>query len=348
MTAGPGHGLSDSIAGYAADVLGCPLGRISGVTRFESGNRHLVYRVSYLDEQERAADVVVRVSLGATPVDRSVAEYEARVLEEVGGHIAPEVYDFRPESVWFAMPSVCMQFIPGTSRELSVSTPAELEELGATIGRVHRQPTGALETTGNARSIAAYAGRRLREIVSGIDWVRDPLPPGTQHALRSFAESLERDLDAVLAGESFRTGERLVLLHGDPESGNILWTPSPVLVDWEYARLGDPADEIAYLFDQNGLGAPLREAFWSGYRGVAALREHHEDHLRFRVDWWERVTLLGSTLWWAERLVLKAEAGAVQTAGIAADGTTARPEAYYRDEVDKRVERIEQAQRRLP
>ena len=80
------------------------------------------------------------------------------------------------------------------------------------------------------------------------------------------ADSLETCWEGLRNAESFRTDEMLALLHGDIASGNILWSPDPGLIDWEYTRLGDPADEIAYLFDQNGLTPPRRQAFWRGYR----------------------------------------------------------------------------------
>ena len=41
-----------------------------------------------------------------------------------------------------------------------------------------------------------------------------------------------------------------------PEPADLLWDAEPILIDWEYARLGDPADEIAYTFTQNALSAP--------------------------------------------------------------------------------------------
>lgn len=81
--------------------------------------------------------------------------------------------------------------------------------------------------------------------------------------------------------------EALVLHHGDLGPGNILW-PGPVLIDWEYTRLGDAADEIAYVFDQNGLTPLQRDAFWRGYRPTESVPG--------RVPWWEPVTLLGSAL----------------------------------------------------
>lgn len=52
-----------------------------------------------------------------------------------------------------------------------------------------------------------------------------------------------------------------------------------MLIDWEYTRLGDPADEIAYLFDQNGLDPSRREAFWRNREP-----SYYLDHVTRRLD----------------------------------------------------------------
>ncbi len=101
--------------------------------------------------------------------------------------------------------------------------------------------------------------------------------------------------------------------------------------------MGDPADEIAYLFDQNGLTAPRREAFWRGYR-QGERNEVHLAHVVHRVDWWERLTLFGSTLWWVERWVRRTEADATG----AADPNAPRGQAYYFDHVTRRLDRLNQ------
>jgi thiamine kinase-like enzyme len=136
--------------------------------------------------------------------------------------------------------------------------------------------------------------------------------------------------------QSFSTGETLVLVHGEIAPGNILWAPDPVLIDWEYARLGDPADEVAYLFDQNGLALDQREAFWRGYRdGVSS--QSWLEHLTDRVDFWEPVALLGSTLWWVERWVRRTDADAAGTV----DPDVPRENGYYFDNINRRLDRLE-------
>jgi thiamine kinase-like enzyme len=138
--------------------------------------------------------------------------------------------------------------------------------------------------------------------MSTLAWARDPLPSALQARLMQAADSLAASLESSQDAQSFRTGETLALLHGDIGPGNILWGTDPALIDWEYTRLGDPADEIAYLFDQNALTKPQRQAFWDGYRQSVST-ELRVAHVIDRVDWWEPVTLLGSALWWVERWV---------------------------------------------
>ncbi len=189
-----------------------------------------------------------------------------------------------------------------------------------------------LSTSG---SIESYAEDRLRSILSGLAWVREPLPASIRARLNAAADVVARAFDARRLADSFRTGESLVLLHGDPAGENILWAPDPVLIDWEYARLGDPADEIAYLFDQNGLTAQQREAFWRGYRHGSSVAQLSD--VADRASWWEPATLLGSTLWWVERWVRCCDAEAA--GGV--DPAVSRERDYYFDRLIRRLNRLD-------
>ncbi len=122
----------------------------------------------------------------------------------------------------------------------------------------------------------------------------------------------------------------LRLLHADLGPGNVVRGASPVLIDWEYARIGDPADEIAYLFDQNGLDAPQRDVFFHGYRA--------DDGIGARVAWWEPVTLIGSLLWRVDWWLRRAQADAAGRR----DPSAEREAIYYLDHGARRLDRLEQ------
>jgi aminoglycoside phosphotransferase (APT) family kinase protein len=329
--------LLTAVGAYVSDVVGCSPDRITAMSRFPDGNRHAVHKVSYLGAGDAGKDVVVRVSFDGAPADCAQAQREAIVLERVGGVVAPQLYDFRCTSPWFDTPVMCMEFLAGSPQELGSATPEELTRLGSVVAALHgRAADGLAESWGATGDIASYAESRLESILCGLAWVRAPLPALIRDRLEAAADSLETCWERWREAESFRTDEMLALLHGDIGPGNILWGPDPVLIDWEYTRLGDPADEIAYLLDQNGLTASRRQAFWRGYRESTSSQVRLA-HVARRVDWWERLTLLGSTLWWVERWVRRAEADA---AGVA-DPAVPRKRDYYFNHVIRRLDRLD-------
>ena len=114
-------------------------------------------------------------------------------------------------------------------------------------------------------TLAGYLDARIARIDERLLWVRDPLPVDVQRRLRRARSMLDKSRMSARNSDAFEKGERLVLLHGDVAGGNLLWSPMPVLIDWEYARMGDAADEVAYIFNQNELSVADRLAFWRGY-----------------------------------------------------------------------------------
>jgi aminoglycoside phosphotransferase (APT) family kinase protein len=326
-----------AVRSYVADVTGCAPDEVAAVTRFEDGNRHEVYRVSFLDASGVAEDLVVRVSLGDDGYERSQAEREARVLEKLEGVAAPQLRDVRLSSPWFTTPVLAMQFVPGRSFELSAATSAETERLGSVVAALHALPVDDLAdwSTGPG-TIRSYAESRLKHVLHELPWARDPLPVLLRDRLKHAGDVIRSGWDAQRDDESFRTTDTLALLHGDIAFGNVLWVPDPVLIDWEYARLGDPSDEIAYLFDQNSLDTVHREAFWCGYR-TRVSSELSLASVIERVGWWEGLTLLGSTLWWVERFVRRTEFRAAGTI----DPNVPKDPDHYLDQAVRRLDRLD-------
>ena len=337
MAGFPQDSSCTAVRDYAADVLGCPCDRITAVTRFEDGNRHAVHRISYRDPSGAIRDLVVRVSYGGDPADCAQAEREAAVLRKVGGVAAPLLYDFRCTSRWFDTPAMCMNYLPGRPRELNSASVKEIKRLASIVAWVHDRPVGDLaESLAATGGVTAYAHARMQSIMSTLGWARDPLPAALQVRLRHAADRLATSFEAAQDAESFRSDEPLALLHGDIAFGNVLWSPDPALIDWEYTRLGDPADEIAYLFDQNALTARQRQAFWGGYR-QRVVTQSRLAHIIDRVSWWEPLTLLGSALWWVERWVRRTELDTVS----AVDPAVGREPDYYFNHVMRRLIRLE-------
>lgn len=88
------------------------------------------------------------------------------------------------------------------------------------------------------------------------------------------------------------------LIHGDLSLGNLLWDDdgiTPTLIDWEFARDGDPAEDLAYLVAEQQLPPDLVADIAEGY--IAA----NGDPWAFaRLPAWLPLVTLDAALWWAD------------------------------------------------
>jgi aminoglycoside phosphotransferase (APT) family kinase protein len=319
-------------------VSGCEYGRVDEVQQFATGERHHVFKVSYADASGSHQVVVVRVGAADETRDCAFAEREARVLDLVAGRGAPRVVDFRCSSEWLEAPTLCLTYMPGLTKPLATLARSDAEALGRTIGGVHRVDVGPLGgAAGEPMPRAEYLARRLEQAVtSRVPALIEHVPVGLDGRIERASEAACQRVEAAMATTASDHGA-LVLLHGDPGEENVIWGPSPVLIDWEYARLGDPADEIAYTFVQNALDASRRESFLRGYRVVVGDGPSAETEAR--VATWEPLTLLGSALWWVERHVRRVAADRAK----ADDPSTRRSAEHYLRNATERLDRFERS-----
>ncbi|CAN5816926.1 hypothetical protein BH23CHL2_BH23CHL2_07440 [soil metagenome] len=85
-------------------------------------------------------------------------------------------------------------------------------------------------------------------------------------------------------------------LHGDLSIGNILWKEDDVaLIDWEYSRIGDPAEELAYLLTEQPVEATRVDVLRAAYIEAGG----DPDTWR-RVPTYALYTSIDSALWWAD------------------------------------------------
>jgi len=327
---------AEAVRSYVAEVMGWSPADITDLTRFGTGERHAVYRVSYVDSLGRTRDVVVRILYSGAPEDRAMAQREATALEVVGGIAAPRLYDFRAESAWFDTPVMCLEYVAGSHEaDLGGQATDRVRQLGELMGRLHTLRLHDLvESFPPPSNLAVYAHEYLESILARIAAVENALPGGLQVRMRRAADIFARHREPVQRSDAFSTDEPPALLHGDVGPSNVLWAHGPVLIDWEYARLGDPADDIAYIFVQNGLNGAHRQAFWAGYQ--ISSRERSAEFLVERAEWWEPAGLLGSVTWWAERFALRAEAEAKGRG----DPSVPRQLAYYLEQLEWRLNRF--------
>ena len=80
------------------------------------------------------------------------------------------------------------------------------------------------------------------------------------------------------------------LLHGDLVEDNVVWGPEgPVLVDWEFWRMGDPAEDLAYLEALNELPGRVARDVRAGYGA--------NEGLNGRIRAWRPLVMVDAALW---------------------------------------------------
>lgn len=306
--------------------------RIVEVTRFPHGENHTVYRVRCTGQGDVERDVVVRISNADSEADRAWAGREATVLAHLGGAASPRLLDYRAGGPFAGHAVMCLEHVDGGHEPLASASPDRLADLGAAVRRVHAVPVDDLAPVLHAApDLRTYVENRAQSMLARMPLVQDPLPTAVQRRFRDVAAWAEQTTDRLRMAEG---AGALVLLHGDVSAGNVLWTPQPVLIDWEYARIGDPADEIGYVFGQNALRPDQRQGFWRGYGDEldpASLGRMVERAAR-----WEPLTLFGSALYWVDLWSRRVRAEATGSV----DPSAPRDPGYYLDFATRYLDRI--------
>ena len=179
----------------------------------------------------------------------AIAREAAALARLAGAPWAPVLVDHGPG--WMRSTR-----LPGAPRAIAAATRAEAVRLGGVLRAAHetlRAPTGGLWTWAvGAGTLADYRRRRAEDTERAL--AGGPDAGLALRALRAAAPP-EDPGDAP-----FR------MLHGDLVEANIVWGPDgPGLVDWEFWRMGDPAEDVAYLIEANGLPDAVAAGVLDGY-----------------------------------------------------------------------------------
>lgn len=156
-------------------------------------------------------------------------------------------------------------------------SPAVLDDLLRELARLHRVDAGALELPGFART-------SLGDLEAWAGIARDRIAPASP-----FVDAALELLRRHHPGEP----ERIALCHGDAGPGNLLHDGERLtgLLDWEFAHLGDPIDDLAWITVRAVLfGLELPDF---GARVRAAYAPHVDVELdERRLRYWQAVVVL--------------------------------------------------------
>jgi aminoglycoside phosphotransferase (APT) family kinase protein len=209
LAAVPGSG-----AGAAPRITPLPGGLVNRAFRIETAAGVFVLRLN--------APARLSALLG---VDRR-AEVEAQRLAGAAG-LAPRVIAVGPDHAF----QVC-EFVAGeTAGARTLASPSGMARLGATL-----QALRTLAAPVHLRGTDLLA--RTRRLVA-LAAAREPGAVPALHAALAAAEA-----GWLVAGQ----GRQPCLVHSDPNPGNVVLAAGAgpaVLLDWEYAHVGDPLQDPA-------------------------------------------------------------------------------------------------------
>ena len=164
--------------------------------------------------------------------DPAALAREARALRLTAGT------GLTPQLVDAARGVLVTEYLDGEPRDLATLDARAARALGTALRRLHDvRHTASARLPGwssPVRSLAGYRRRRARDTVAA--------------AQRTPYENLA--LDVVSGLPAFSADAEPApfrVLHGDLVAANIVWTPEPRFVDLEFWRMGDPAEDLAYL-----------------------------------------------------------------------------------------------------
>jgi aminoglycoside phosphotransferase (APT) family kinase protein len=243
-------------------------GEIENARLLVSGNSRTTWAVDVVTSSA-TIELVVRTDTGDGPFSdtaltlaREAVVY--RALQDSGIHI-PRFYGYDD-----GLGALAIGRVPGHEAWDGEVLDAVLAELAG----LHALDVDALELPGYGTSAreelelwAQIARRRVR-----------PASPVVELAFEL--------LQAHFPGEPARP----VLVHGDAGPGNVLWDAGGLsaLLDWEFAHIGDPHDDLAFLTVRAGLfGRPLPDFAQRVGRSYAGI-EIDETRLRY----WQAVGVM--------------------------------------------------------
>jgi aminoglycoside phosphotransferase (APT) family kinase protein len=231
----------------------------------------------------------------ARPAMEFLLDQEERALHEAGADCAaciPPLVGHIPGPDGLHDALLVHRFVPGAPADLREVSSAARSALGACLACIHAHPRDmytiwpSLESrSGTRRALFLDRLAALSRYASASGSLAGhvaPLVTAMRAAPFDPAEGWEH---AAFA-----------LLHGDLSVGNILWDAERVmLIDWEYARAGDPAEDLAYLLGEQPLPEPHAAEITRAYIAAGG-----EPAATARLRRYLPVVTLDAALWWAD------------------------------------------------
>jgi aminoglycoside phosphotransferase (APT) family kinase protein len=226
--------LSRRLLQRLADQL-APGSRPANVRRLVGGLDAAMHAVDLL----QPGGARLRIVLRRYPLDLSgeldalpSRGWQALRLLERAGVPAPRPRWFDPAGDLFGTPALAMTRLPGRADVQPRDRARWLRGLAGALADLHRLPADGLERT----SLPGPGGLQAEALAKA----RRPDVLASAH--------IDAPALAAALGAAPPPAGRIALVHGDFHPGNTLWRWGRLcgVVDWDFARVDDPAFDIAY------------------------------------------------------------------------------------------------------
>jgi aminoglycoside phosphotransferase (APT) family kinase protein len=258
--------LGDGRRGLSADALRqlidtlAPGGRVLRYRPLRGGVSASVYLVHLeADNGQRRAVVLRRYDSRWHRADPAACTREFKVLQELEARSfpAPRPVLLEQQGGPFGAPTIVITRLPGRPVLRTTDLEDYVYQIADLLAQLHRLPVDRAQFLPDQAALLskALANRTIAD---------DPLEPGLRQTV----------LAAWPAVSESRTST--ALLHGDYWPGNLVWQRGHLtgVVDWEDARLGDPARDVAICRGDLTLlfGQPAAELFLEQYERAVGSR----------------------------------------------------------------------------
>jgi aminoglycoside phosphotransferase (APT) family kinase protein len=222
------------LAAFLSDEIGAAI-ELDDVTRLGTGRS----RAMYLLTTTHGLRLVARVEQGGLFGTRTADEIVGmRALRAAGVPVAEIVATDEGAHV-LGHPMFVMEYVAG--RDTDPTPPAVIDDFIVTIHRMHRTPGGERLGLSARDEVDVWLDRASVVdpdplLLEAASWLRANRPPG-----------------AITTAP----------IHGDAGPGNFVHDGERVLIltDWEFAHLGDPAEDWVYIAKERG-ASEMSPAAW--------------------------------------------------------------------------------------
>lgn len=273
MTSDTSESPGERLRNFLTDCCGDSGVEVTGYELLPGGMSRVVARAEVRWSDGRQQKLLLRSDPETEGLFRSERDAEWRLLTALNAVEAPRTpralwYD--PDGRWFGTKTIVTDFCDGANLHHLIQDHEDLDKRTAvfcdTVASIHRVPLSALPS----------------EMIPSGSW--EDYIDGQLDAYARAERALEcrlplfRYLSARLRHMDRPPEVPFTLVHGDAQPGNVMIEPGqqPLVIDWEFSRVGDPREDLGY-YAQIPMAPNLYgldpEGYLARYRAATGLSE---------------------------------------------------------------------------